>query len=73
MLLIELNFNSISDLASKTNLGEGGHILILNDNDSLIYYFSEDSESYIAESYELAIDKMMGGIQSPDQWEGDVF
>ncbi len=64
VLLIELNFNSISDLASKTNLGEGGHILILNDNDSLIYYFSEDGDSYIAGSYELAIDKMMGGYKA---------
>jgi two-component system sensor histidine kinase YesM len=35
VLLIELNDGSITDLARKTNLGEGGHLLILDDRDSL--------------------------------------
>lgn len=37
VLLIELNFEVITRLAELTNLGEYGHLFILNDDDSLIY------------------------------------
>jgi len=37
VLLIELNNETLTDLAKKTNLGEAGHLLILNDKGDLIY------------------------------------
>ena len=64
ILLIELNFNSIRDLASKTNLGEDGHILILNDSDALIYYFRDKEGEILSESYDLAVENMMGGFKA---------
>ncbi len=37
VLLIELNNETLTDLAKKTNLGESGHLLILNDKGALLY------------------------------------
>lgn len=62
VLLIELNFNAITDLAQKTNLGDGGHILILNDNDSLIY--SSAGNKDILESKAIAISRFFGGFKA---------
>ncbi len=64
VLLIELNFNSLSELAAQTNLGEGGHILILNDKDALIYYFGEDDLEALTESYHLSVENLMGGFKA---------
>jgi len=63
VLLLELNFRVIRDLAAKTNLGPGGHILILNEDDSLIY--SSLSEAPFApESLRLAREKHLGGFKA---------
>lgn len=64
VILIELNFRTLTDLADKTNLGEGGHILILNDDDSLIYYSGTIDEKGFSESLQIAIDNFLGGFRS---------
>ena len=37
ILVVDLNFSSITTLAGTTNLGSGGHLVILDDDGSLIY------------------------------------
>jgi two-component system sensor histidine kinase YesM len=63
VLLLELNFRAIKELARKTNLGPGGHILILNDDDSLIYS-TVSGESLTLESLRLARAQYLGGFKA---------
>ena len=63
VLLLELNFQSIKELARQTNLGPGGHILILNEDDSLIYSSIKD-DTLVQESLRLARLKHLGGFQA---------
>ncbi|MDC7239751.1 MAG: sensor histidine kinase [Spirochaetales bacterium] len=63
VLLLELNFRTITSLAEKSNLGEGGHILILDDNDSLIYT-STEGQSAALESLSLARRQNLGGFKA---------
>ncbi len=63
VLLLELNFRTITNLAGKSNLGVGGHILILDDNDSLIYS-STTSQSLAMESLSLARRQNLGGFKA---------
>ena len=60
VLLIELNFQVIRDLAAMTELGEGGHILIMDDDDSLIYT-SEIPYSLTGQSMKMAEGLVLGG------------
>ncbi|MDT8297648.1 MAG: histidine kinase, partial [Spirochaetaceae bacterium] len=62
VLLIELNFEVISNLADKTNLGDGGHILIVGSDDSLIYT-SESPFSATSESLLAATAAVLGGAK----------
>ncbi len=64
VLLIELNFNTLAELAAQTNLGKGGHILIIDDNDSLLYSFGGDSFKAMEESYRLSVENLMGGFKA---------
>jgi len=61
VLLIELNNDSITDLARKTNLGEGGHLLILNDRDALLYSSEAAPARMTASSYAMAKSRYLGG------------
>ena len=63
VLLLELNFQSIKELAKQTNLGSGGHILILDEDDSLIYSSIKD-DGLIQESLRLARLQQLGGFQA---------
>jgi two-component system, sensor histidine kinase YesM len=63
VLLLELNFRTITDLAEKTNLGVGGHILILDDDDSLIYSSTRE-QSMALESLWLAQQQNLGGFKA---------
>ena len=63
VLLLELNFQSIKELARQTNLGPGGHILILDEDDSLIYSSLKD-DSLIQESLRQARFQHLGGFQA---------
>ncbi|MDC7235109.1 MAG: sensor histidine kinase [Spirochaetales bacterium] len=63
VLLLELNFRSIRDLGKQTNLGIGGHILILNDDDSLVYS-STKGELLALESLSMARNRILGGFKA---------
>jgi len=62
VILIELNFRTITDLAEKTNLGPDGHILILNDDDSLIYSSGNYDQLRSRESIQIAVQNYFGGF-----------
>lgn len=64
VILIEINFNKIINLSDKTNLGEEGHILILNDDDSLVYSSGPKNDKGSSESHELSIEKYLGGFRA---------
>jgi len=64
VILIELNFRVLTDLAEKTNLGEGGHIMILNDRDSLIYHSGRMDDEGFDESLSLAEKNYLGGFRT---------
>ncbi len=64
IILLELNFRTITDLADKTNLGEFGHILILDDNDSLIYNSDTGSDNASEESTKAAVSSFFGGFKT---------
>ncbi len=64
ILLIELNFKALKDLADKTNLGEGGHILILNDKDQLIYLSNNSENVPFSKSFEIAVKNLLGGVKA---------
>ena len=64
ILLIELNFRNLTDLADKTNLGIGGHILILNDEDSIIYLSGKRNREEVPESIDIAVNNYLGGFKT---------
>ncbi len=64
ILLIELNFENLTDLADKTNLGIGGHILILNDDDSIIYISGRRKGDELPESIDIAVNNYLGGFKT---------
>lgn len=64
VILLELNFQIITDLAGKTNLGEGGHILILDDDDSLIYSSGTYEQQRTGESVDMAVSRIFGGFNA---------
>ena len=45
VLLIEISFQSFIDLVEKSNLGEGGHITIIDSNYDIVYTSLPESES----------------------------
>ncbi len=64
VLLIELNFKIITDLALQTNLGDGGHILILDDDDSVIYSSGNYEQQSTGESVRIAVSRIFGGFNA---------
>ena len=60
VLLIELNFQVIRDLARKTNLGISGHIMIIDEDDSVVYD-SERNGKLSEETLEIASEQILGG------------
>jgi len=62
VILIELNFRTITDLAEKTNLGPNGHILILDADDSLIYSSGTYDQIRSQESINIAVQNYFGGF-----------
>jgi two-component system, sensor histidine kinase YesM len=60
ILVIDINTSSIVQLTETTNLGEGGHIVILNDDDSLIYSDLQDCQTNQCESLSIARDVFRG-------------
>jgi len=64
VLLIELNKDSITDLARRTNLGEGGHLLILDERSNLLYSSETPATIRTASSLALATGMHLGGMRA---------
>jgi two-component system, sensor histidine kinase YesM len=64
ILLIELNKDSITDLARKTNLGQGGHLLILDERGNLLYSSEMPLTARTENSLALAKGMHLGGIRA---------
>lgn len=62
VLLIEINTEAIRDLSDKTNLGEFGHILIVDEHDQLVY--ASDETPYSAASFPIAARTYLGGFET---------
>ena len=60
VLLIELNNDTITDLARKTNLGDRGHLLILNESGKLLYSSEPTPQAMTATSSVIAADLVLG-------------
>lgn len=60
VLVLDINISNIITLTETTNLGDGGHIVILNDDDSLIYTNNDLCDDGVCPSIELAKD-LFGG------------
>lgn len=54
VLLLEFNYDMITELSKKTNLGEFGHILILNDEEKLLYTSEKNGIPMTAQSVKYA-------------------
>lgn len=61
ILLIDFSTEKIIRLTHQTNLGEGGHIIILNDDNSLIYSSLQSCFNDTCESREIATNIIIGG------------
>lgn len=61
VLLIDFSTDKIISLTHHTNLGVGGHIIILNDDNSLIYSSSPACSNDSCESREIATNIIIGG------------
>ena len=60
VLLIELNYDALTSLAKKTNLGEYGHLLILNDQGKLLYSSESEPAPMTALSAPIASEIFLG-------------
>ncbi len=61
VLIVDINFSNIINLASTTNLGEEGHLIILDDNNTLIYSNNDECVPTDCESLEVAKEIIFGG------------
>ncbi|MBN2604679.1 MAG: sensor histidine kinase [Bacilli bacterium] len=61
VLVIDLNTYNLVKLANTTNLGDQGHIIILNDDNSLIYASNSSCTNNNCESAIIAQDIIIGG------------
>ncbi|MCF7934227.1 MAG: sensor histidine kinase [Spirochaetia bacterium] len=64
VLLIELNSNTINELAEKTNLGPTGHIIIIDDDDSLINTLGSYELDQLDMSMAIAVESYYGGFMT---------
>lgn len=61
VLAVELDMSNFIDLSEKTNLGEYGHIVILNEYNDLIYSSGDVCQTEDCQSLEIANDIIIGG------------
>ncbi len=64
VLVAEFFFNDISGLSSLAELGDGGHILILDDQGTLLYSSDMTANANPAESLETARNTVLGGVKT---------
>ena len=61
ILVVDLNFSSISTLAGTTDLGSGGHLIILDDDGSLVYSDNLECTNNECETLKIAEEIIFGG------------
>jgi len=59
VLLIEISFQSFVDLIDKSNLGEGGHVMIIDSNYNVVYTSVPDQET-VFEALNLVREIVLG-------------
>jgi two-component system sensor histidine kinase YesM len=72
ILVVDINTSSIITLTETTNLGTNGHIVILNDDDSLIYSNNNDCITDDCLSLQISRDIIFGG-RSVEIGETDFY
>lgn len=72
VLLLELNYDMITDLARKTNLGEHGHLMILDDQGRLLYT-SETGEPRMTLLSAKEASSIFLGSRRVTLWNTDMF
>lgn len=72
VLLLELNYDMITDLARKTNLGEHGHLMILDDQGRLLYT-SETGEPRMTVLSAKEASSIFLGSRRVTLWNTDMF
>lgn len=60
ILVVDINTTKIIELSNNTNLGDGGHIVILNNDDTLIYSSSSSCSSVECPSIDVVKDIIIG-------------
>ena len=63
VLMLDLNTENLIGLALKTNLGENGHILIINDQSDYVYSSSDDCNASVCDS-QIIVDELGFGGES---------
>ncbi len=61
VLSVTLNLRTIGDLAAKTDLGEGGYILLADEDNSLVFSTLSEGSAAAAEALLLAESRHFGG------------
>jgi len=61
VLVVDLNTSNLRKLSETTNLGEGGHVIILNVDDTLVYSSSPNCRISSCESSLIVQDIIFGG------------
>ena len=64
LVLIELNFKKITDITNTANLGKDGHILIIDDNDALIFSSAKGRQNNSSESFNIAVSNYFGSFKA---------
>jgi len=72
VLVIDLSMNNINNIASRTNLGEGGHIVILAADDTLVFSNLMSCTTNNCESVQI-VDKYNIGSKQVVVDETDMF
>ena len=61
ILAIELETSNFYDLSEKTNLGESGHIVIVDEKNNLVHSSSDDCRDATCESLDIIQEIILGG------------
>lgn len=64
VLMIDMNFEGLADLSNITNLGEQGHLLIVDSEDEIVYVTDPENYGYNSESYEIVKDTIFGSTDA---------
>jgi two-component system sensor histidine kinase YesM len=60
ILLIDMDFSELDALSKVTNLGQTGHIIIVDDQDQIVYTSDKSQYSYESDSYYLIKELIFG-------------